>query len=321
MKQHDAPEWISGDKLRAILQPRALADALHAAFSNRSLEAPLRHSHPLPSPTPNTRLLLMPAWEAKGHFGVKLVTVFPGNATTGHATVNATYVLFDGVTGRPMTLMDGEILTLLRTGATSALAARFLARTDARHLLIVGAGRLAPWMARAHAASHPYDSISIWSRNPANAEHVAAALLSDGIIANVAPTLSFACAQADVICCATTARSPVVHAEWVRPGTHIDLVGGFTRDMREVDNAMIAKALLYADSRAAVLSEAGDLTQAIEEGIISPDHLKAELGELCRGEYPGRSNDQQITLFKSVGSAVADLAAATLAWKSIHHEQ
>ena len=198
--------------------------------------------------------------------------------------------------------------------AASALAAQHLARDDARTLLMVGAGHLAPWLVRAHVALRPgLSRVSVWARRSEGAEALAAKLRAEGIDASATTDLAAAVAQADVISCATTATVPVLRGEWLLPGTHLDLVGGFRPDMREVDDAAVARcARIVVDTRAGALAEAGDLVGPLARGVITPQRISGELAELLRGECAGRTADDQITLFKSVGTALEDLAAARL---------
>jgi len=241
------------------------------------------------------------------------VTVMPGAAARGAGTVRASYLLLDRDTGEPRALLDGEALTLRRTAAASALAAQHLARPDARRLLVVGSGRLAPWMARAHVALNPeLVHVSVWGRNLDAVEDVVEALRDEGIDAEVADDLHAAIVAAEVISCATTSREPLVRGAWLQPGTHLDLVGGFRRDMREADDVAVARARIVVDTYAGALAEAGDLVQPIEAGVIAREQVVAELAELLRGEKRGRLAPTDITLFKSVGTALEDLAAARL---------
>jgi ornithine cyclodeaminase len=302
---------LAADDLEASLDFPSLVDALRAGFA-KGAEAPLRHVH-LVAPGTQGRLLLMPAWREGEVAGVKLVTVFPENRARGIATVAALYVLLDGETGHPRALVDGETLTLRRTGAASALASTYLSRPDSETLLVVGTGTLAPYMAAAHCAVRPIRRVLVWGRASARAEALAAALSSKGMRASAAPELDAALAEADIVTCATTATEPVLHGAAVRPGTHVDLVGGFTRAMREADDALVARAELYVDTYAGALAEAGDLVQPMERGIITREAVLAELAELVKGERPGRTRREAITVFKSVGTALEDLYAAQLA--------
>ncbi len=301
--------YLSAAQVHAALEDRALVDALRTAF-REGCTAPLRQTHDLGG---GDRLLLMPAWQSGRSMGVKLVTVFPGNRERGAATVAALYVLLDGATGHPCALIDGEALTLRRTAAASALASQYLSRTDSRHLLVVGTGALAPHMARAHCVVRPIDAVTVWGRRPGQAQALAAQLSAGGIPARAQADLEAALAQADIVTCATTAMAPVIPGAWVRPGTHVDLVGGFTPQMREADDALVARAEVYVDTYAGALAEAGDLTQTLDNGALARERVRAELAELARGERSGRSDESQVTLFKSVGSALEDLCAARLA--------
>jgi ornithine cyclodeaminase len=300
----------SADEVHAALPWADLADVLEDAFIAGDTDAPRRHAHDVGG---SGSLLLMPAWSSDA-LGVKLVTVMPGAARRGAATVQASYLLLDRDTGVPRALIDGEALTLRRTAAASALAAQSLARPDATRLLVVGSGRLAPWMARAHVALRPdLTHVDVWGRNADAAEEVVEVLRDEGIDAEVALDLRHAVEAADVVSCATTAREPLLQGAWLKPGVHLDLVGGFRRDMREADDAAVARARVYVDTFDGALAEAGDLTQPIERGVIARAHVLGELAQLLRGEVEGRRRADEITLFKSVGTALEDLAAARLA--------
>lgn len=303
--------YSAADVARALDFPR-LADALAQAFA-RGAEVPLRHAHAL---SPQDSLLLMPAWSAAA-LGVKLVTVFPGNAARGAATVNAVYVLLDRDSGAPRAVIDGEELTLRRTAAASALAARYLARADASNLLLVGSGRLAPYMARAHCALRPrLTRVRVWGRSDQSVQTTAQLLRDHGLPVEVAHDLESAARDAHIITCATTSTQPLVHGAWLAPGTHLDLVGGFRPAMREVDDAAVARARIVVDTYAGALAEAGDLVEPLARGAITRDSVVAELAQLVRGERAGRRDDAEITLFKSVGTALEDLAAAELVVRS-----
>jgi ornithine cyclodeaminase len=299
--------YSADDVARALDYPR-LADALAAAFA-RGAQVPLRHSHNL---SDRDALLLMPAWSDSA-LGVKLVTVFPENAARGAATVNALYVLFDRARGAPVALIDGEELTLRRTAAASALAARFLARQDASNLLLVGSGRLASYMARAHYALRPgLTRVHVWGRSDQRAQTTAQLLRDASLPAEVVTDLESAVRAAHIVTCATTSTTPLVRGVWLAPGTHLDLVGGFRRAMREADDAAIGRARIVVDTYAGALAEAGDLVEPLERGVITRSNVVAELAELARGDKPGRTSAAEITLFKSVGTALEDLAAAEL---------
>lgn len=308
------PRFYSAGEVHAALDWERLVEALAAAFA-AGAQVPLRHAHRLGEAD---TLLLMPAWrdpdaDGAGALGVKIVTVMPGNAARGAATVNALYLLLDRASGEPRAVIDGEALTLRRTAAASALAARYLARADSANLLVIGTGRLAPYMARAHCALRPAVArVRLWGRRLEAAQTAAQLLRDEGLPAEAAADLEAAVRDAHIISCATTATVPVVRGAWLAPGTHLDLVGGYTRAMREADDAAVARARIFVDTYDGALAEAGDLASPLARGVIARTQIEAELAELVRGEKPGRRGGDEITLFKSVGSAIEDLAAAQL---------
>jgi ornithine cyclodeaminase len=297
--------------LRAALPWDALIDALAEMFRD-GCDAPLRHRHVMPGAAGHENtLLLMPAWRAGGQTGVKIVHVAPGNAAAGQPAVHAAYLLSDAVTGAPLALMDGGELTDRRTAAASLLAARFLARPESSRLLLLGSGKVARALAEGYAARFPITDIAIWSPTAANAARLAATLAAEGLPARAVDRPDPA--GADIVSAATLSAAPLVRGAEVAPGTHVDLVGAYRPDMRECDGALLARATLAVDTRAGALAEAGDILSAIAEGAIGPGHVAADLGELCRGEHPGRRTPEEVTVFKSVGWAGEDLAAAALA--------
>lgn len=292
----------AAEEVHQALPWERLAGAIERAFV-AGAEVPLRHAHALSA---SDTLLLMPAWDRR-LIVTKLVTVMPGAAST----VCASVLVLDRTSGEPLALLDGEAVTLRRTAATSALAARRLARDDAESLLLVGTGRLAPWMARAHAALRPgLRRIEVWGRRHESAAALARRLADEGLPAVPVGELEPAVRRAHLVCCATTSTEPLVRGAWLAPGTHLDLVGGFRRDMREADDAAVAASQVVVDTYAGALAEAGDLVQPLAAGLIDRRHIRAELAELLRGERPGRQGPAAITLFKSVGTALEDLAAA-----------
>jgi alanine dehydrogenase len=294
----------SAGEVHAALPWAPLAQALEAAFV-AGAQVPLRHAHALSA---QDSLLLMPAWNAQV-LVLKLVTVMPDAPDT----VQATVLVADRATGAPLAVLDGEALTLRRTAATSALAARHLARADAHTLLLVGSGRLAGWMARAHMALRPaLRQVLVWGRRPEAAAALAGTLAQEGLPARAVGGLEAAVRGACIVCCATTSERPLVLGRSLAPGTHLDLVGGFTPRMREVDDAAVAAARIVVDTFTGALAEAGDLVQPLAAGVIGRGHVVGELAELLRGHCAGRTHPGEITLFKSVGTALEDLAAAQM---------
>jgi ornithine cyclodeaminase len=267
----------------------------------------------------------MPAWtdfnaagsSANGHIGVKIVTVSPDNNAIGKPAVMGLYLLLNGATGEPEALIDGQRLTQWRTACASALAASYLAREDASRLLVIGAGALSPFLTKAHSAVRPITTIRIWNRTAANAEKVAAQLRAEGLPAEAATDLDAELTAADIVSSATISTSPLVKGALLKPGTHVDLVGGFTPDMRESDDDAISRAAIYVDTRAGATKEAGDIVQPLKSGLLKPEGIVADLHELARGEKTGRTSASQITLFKSVGAALEDLAAGIAVYKAL----
>ena len=303
---------VDAATVERVLDFPSLVAALDAAFRD-GRDVPLRHHHVIPQPTGrDAMLLLMPAWSARGPVGIKIVTVYPDNRSHGLSGVLGTYLLLDGATGAPRAVIDGTMLTRRRTAAASALAASRLARKDARRMVMVGTGALAPHLVHAHAAMRPIREVAVWGRRPAAAAALARRLADDGFEARAVDDLAAAVAAADLVTCATPSTEPLVRGAWLRPGTHVDLVGGFTPTMREVDDEAVGRARVFVDTRADALHEAGDLIQPIRRGTITEAAVIADLFDLARGKATGRRDDQEITLFKSVGTALEDLAAAEL---------
>jgi ornithine cyclodeaminase len=290
----------------------SLIDRLDTAF-REDATAPLRHRHDLPGGGGGL-MLIKPAWRPQGPVAVKIVNVFPQNARRDLPAVQGTVLLFNGETGAPCAVIDGQALTNRRTAAASALAARYLARIDAAVHLVVGTGQLAPELARAHAAVRPIARTIVWGRNPDKARAVAQLLASEGFIAETAGDLRSAVEVADIVSCATLSTEPLVSGDWLKPGAHLDLVGGYRPDMREADDAAIRACRVFVDTRDGAQVEAGDLTQPIAAGVLSPAGIAGELADLCNHRIKGRLSDTECTLFKSVGTALEDLAAAELVW-------
>ncbi len=259
----------------------------------------------------DARLLVMPAWNER-YLGVKLVNVFPGNAALGLPAVSSTYVLSDGTTGQVEAIIDGETLTARRTAAIAALGASFLAPPQGGDLLLIGAGRVARELPAAFATVRPIDTVTVWARRPEQAATLARELAAAGIAAAPCGDLARAVSAAAIIACATLSTEPIVRGDWLRPDAHLSLIGGFRPSMREADSAAIARSHVVADTRSGVMAEAGDILAPIAEGVIDADHVRAELSDLCRRPIAPMPSFGTPTVFKSVGHAAQDLAAALL---------
>jgi ornithine cyclodeaminase len=275
--------------------------------------APPRHHHRIElDPGPNATLLLMPAWTPHDALGVKIVNVFPGNNKKGLPGLYSLYCLFDAEHGTPIALLDGNVLTARRTAAVSALAASYLARPDAARLLVVGAGRAASLLPEAFREVRAIHRVTVWNRTAAAAQVLVDRLRALDFDASVAPDLEAGVRAADIVSCATLATRPLVLGEWLHPGIHLDLIGSFTPEMRETDDAAIRRASVFVDTETA-LAESGDLLQPLPSGAFVAGRLVGTLSDLCAGRHPGRKHPQELTLFKAVGTAMSDLAAAMVA--------
>ena len=316
---------ISADDVDRTLTFSGLVETLRTAFFEGAVQ-PVRHHHSVERPQgAASTLLLMPAWtdfsrEAagrSGHIGVKVVTVSPDNNLVGKPAVMGLYLLLDGTSGEPLALIDGQRLTQWRTAAASALASTYLSRPESSRLLVIGAGAMAPFLARAHAAVRPISEIRIWNRTWANAQKLAMILSAEGFDAEAVGDLDSELGRADIVSSATISATPLVKGELLRAGTHVDLVGGFTPDMRESDDEAVLRARIYVDTRAGATREAGDIVQPLKSGTIIHEDIVGDLAELSRGEATGRRTAEEITLFKSVGAALEDLAAGVAVYKKI----
>lgn len=317
---------IDAAAVHAALAYSRLIPRLREAFRIGG-EVPLRSHFHIDAPVdgigaggPGGTLLVMPAWQPGRHIGIKAVSVYPDNPKHGLPSVIGAYLLFDARTGAPKAVIDGVALTLRRTACASALAADYLARTDARHLLMIGAGSLAPHLVRAHCAVRDYKRIEIWNRNRDRAYAMAEKLTDLNASIAVVEDLEASLRVADTVSCATLSREPLVRGDWLKPGTHVDLVGGFTPEMREADDATVKRAAadggLWVDTRTGATKEAGDIVDPLNRGVIAPKAVRGDLFDLCRKDAYARQDATAITLFKSVGSALEDLAAAELVAES-----
>lgn len=303
---------IGAAQVAGALPLAALVDHLAIAL-RRPAAAPLRLGV---SRQTGRELLVMPAM-ADRYAGVKILTVTADNGANGLPVIGGLFILIDTRTGETLAILDAEELTARRTAAISALAARALSRPDACRLLLLGTGHLAPFLAEAHAAIRPIDTVEVWGRSTVKAERTAAEVrrrLPDARVA-IADDLAAAAGRADIISAATRATEPLIRGSWVKPGTHVDLVGGYRPDMREIDDQGVRQSVIYVDTVEGALAEAGDLRTPLEQGVIAPDAIRGDIGALVAGELalpPGTR-----TLFKSVGTALADLAAAELVWEKI----
>lgn len=308
---------IDAVAIDAALNFPALIDAIDDALRS-DVVVPVRHHHLIERRDGDATNLIMPAWSAGagGVIGIKIVNVFPGNSQRGLPTIHGSYLLMDGDTGVPLSVMDGGRITLWRTAATSALAARYLSASDASVHLMVGAGALAPFYIRAHRAVRPISRSLIWNRSRAGSEKIVAEMAAEGTAVEIADDLETAAREADVISTATLSKEPLIRGAWLKPGAHLDLVGAFNPAMRETDDDAVLRSRLFVDTRGGVLKEGGDLVQPIRAGLIAPEAIEAELADLAASRVVVMRGKGDITLYKSTGGAIFDLAAAALVAKA-----
>lgn len=286
-----------------------LINALKEMFI-RGCEAPERDHYSVGSD--GKTLLVMCAWEKDRYVGTKLVTIFPSNAKLSLPSVYGVYVLIDGVTGQPEAILDGGELTARRTAATSALAASYLARENAEIFTMVGTGRLSRNLIEAHASVRPYKKIWIWGRRYERAKEVAAQCAEIGLPVSAAEDLESSVRRSDVVSCATLSHEALVKGAWLRRGTHIDLVGAFKPSMRETDGEVWRKAsLAIVDTHEGAVSDAGDIILAEADGVPAFRRVAGDLATLLRAGCSGRKHGEEVTIFKSVGASIEDLAAAS----------
>jgi ornithine cyclodeaminase/alanine dehydrogenase-like protein (mu-crystallin family) len=294
---------VGAEELRALIPMRAAIDALERAFSTEDPSGTPPRSH---VGTTAGTLLVMPAAGDAG-VGVKLVTITPANPQDGLALIQAVYVLFDPKTQAPVAVIEGAALTALRTAAVSALATEWLARPDAGRLVIFGSGVQARAHVEAMCEVRPVGSVTVVSRNDTHAAIFADEIREEGLHVRVGTPADVE--TADLICTCTTSETPLFDGRKLAPGVHINAVGAYQPETRELDTATVVRARVVVENRVAALLEAGDLLIPIAEGAIGPDHLVADLGELVGGAVV-RASEEDVTVFKSVGLAFEDLVVA-----------
>jgi ornithine cyclodeaminase len=304
---------LDAAEIRSRAPMGELIECLRQAFRDPPAAAG-RQIAPIPGGHGDRLLLYMPAFDGAGAGAIKLVTIFPDNGNNGLPTIQAALIVFSS-TGTPVALLDGAMVTRLRTGAASALASTYLSRADSAHLLVIGTGALAPYMALAHATVRPIRRVTVAGRREERSRETAGeirSLLGGNIEVGIATALADAVPTADIICCATSSAQPVLAGKWLRPGAFIDLVGGFSPVRREADDEVVLRSRLFVDTFEGALAEAGDLVQPLERGLIGRERIEGELSDLVSGRATGRKGADEIILFKSVGTAIEDLAAAKL---------
>ena len=311
--------YIDSDAVKRALPYAETVAALRRIYAEKSLEA-RREWVDISgvNGVEGTCMAYMPAFGPGHDITSKIFTLFPDNKARGLPTINAVVLVFDAGTGQLKALVDGTELTRRRTAAMCALASTYLSREDSRTLTVCGSGALAPHAALAHAAVRPIDKIGIWARNPQAAADVVARVKSErpDIAAFVVDDLARACAHSDLVSCQTSSPDPLVFGDWIAPGTHLDFVGSHDPNKRECDDKTASISRIYVDVMESAMREAGDILIPIANGAIKASDVLGDLSDLCRENVVGRTSAEQITMFKSTGSALADMAAAELAVKN-----
>jgi ornithine cyclodeaminase/alanine dehydrogenase len=302
--------------LERVLDPAAVIIAVESAFSEAAAgRAPALPRAVLPMAKGGVFVGMISALPRRQALGAKLVTVVEANRKRGLPTLHASYLLSDPETGAPLAFMEAGFLTAIRTGAASAVAAKYLARPGSRRVACFGAGVQAEFQLRCFKAALPVESVAVVGRDPTRAWAFAARMRGAlGVPVEVTPDRRAAVREADVVTCATTSSRPVFAGRDLRPGAHVDAIGAFRPDTREVDTETVKRARVVVDTYHGAWTEAGDLLIPIKAGAITRRHVRAELAEVVARRKPGRTRPDEITLFKSVGWAPEDAAAARLAY-------
>lgn len=307
------PLYLDAAHLGRVLQDAPVVACLIDFFRSRPV-TPLRQRL---AESDGRELIVMPIMCAP-YSGVKMLTVVPSNAGSLYPVISGQFTLVDMHSGMTLANLDASELTAWRTAGVAAAAAARLARTDARTLTVLGAGHIIPYLAAAHAKVRAIDNVVVWARRAdaaaAAAERITERLDRSGITVEVSADLETAVRRGDIVSAATRSTNGLIEGHWLSPGTHVDLVGGYRPDMREIDDAGLLRSSVYVDDRLAVLNEAGDLIDPMLRGTFTQDAVKGDLADLALS-HVGRTSVDEITLFKSVGVAASDLALAILAWQ------
>lgn len=304
---------LTSTQVRALAPMSRVIHCLEEAFRH-GCHAPVRQVTGVPGGEEDRLLLIMPACHSDGGAAIKVVTYFPDNPRRGMPTIHGVIVVFDE-TGAPGAVLDGSAVTHLRTGAASALASRYLSREDSAHLALIGTGALAPSMAEAHCTVRPITRVSVCGREStkvARAAEEIRARVGKQVEVLIPGSTQAAVESADIVCCCTSSATPVVFGRWLKPGAFVDLVGSFSPARRESDDDVVRQARLFVDTFEGALSEAGDLLDPLQRGVIGREQIEGELSDLVRGRVSGRRSPGERIVFKSVGAAIEDLATARM---------
>ncbi len=293
------------------------------AFADRDLLVPPRHHHDFPNPKigADSSLLLMPAWNPGKEAGVKIVTVSPENTQFDLPSIQGTYIYLDAQNGTIKGILDAKELTVKRTAATSALASTYLSREESSSLLMIGTGALSANLIKAHASVRPIKKVFVWGRHFFKAKQICELLKNEKFEIYPIKTIEEKISEVDIISCATLSQTPLVLGQYLQPGQFVDLVGAYKKDMREADDEAIVKSEVFVDTYQGGLKESGDIVIPLNKGLLKTSDIRADLFELCRIQKVGRKNNEETIIFKSVGHALEDLAAANYFYQKYINQQ
>lgn len=312
--------FIDSEFIDSHTDYKNLIDEIKNGFASSTIIVPQRHHHNYKNPpVQDSTLLIMPAWNPGNDLGVKIVTVSPENSTHNLPSIQGTYIYFDAVKGIPKAILEAKSLTTKRTAATSALAASFLAKKDASSMLMIGTGALSTQLILAHCSVRPIKKVYVWGRDPLKVKEISRKLKGKTFEIQPIKNIEDIIEKVDIISVATLSKTPLVLGKYLQKGQHIDLVGSFKKDMREADDETIKNSKIFVDTYGGI-KESGDLYIPLKKGILKENEIKSDLPELCKEEKKGRVNNEEITLFKSVGHALEDLTAAKYYYEQFIHD-
>ena len=310
-------KFISAQKIRKIIRFNSLISEIENVYKNDS-DVPLRQVYNISPKNNSDQLLLMPAFSKEGYYGVKLLNVFDNNPLIGLPRINAIYIMYDRKNGNILAAFDGTEITKQRTSVMSAIASKYLSKKESKKLLVLGTGALIPYMIRAHCSVRPIEEILIWGRNTNKVKKIVKFYKDSNYRVSSVDCLEDACAMADIITSATSSKKEFIKGSWLNKSVHIDLVGAHTKQMAELDAYGFSLGEIYVDDKEAVLVEAGDLINSINLDFINKRNIKADIKQLIIENKIRRNNKKKITIYKSVGHALSDLATAIYIFKKLN---
>ena len=310
-------EFISAQKIKKIIKIKGLINEIENIYRSDSF-VPLRQVYNIIPQNNAAQMMVMPAFSIDGCYGVKLLNVFPNNPLVGLPRVKALYVLYEQKNGEIKLILDGTEITKQRTAAMSAIASKFLSKINSKTLLIIGTGALVSYMINAHCFVRPIENILIWGRNKNKVKNIVRMYKNSNLKVSAIDSLEEACGISDIITSVTSAKKEFIKGSWLNNTAHIDLLGAHTKDMAELDPYGFSLGEIYVDDKEAVLIEAGDLMQSIKLGYISKNDIKADIKQLIMSNDLKRDKKDKVTIYKSVGHALSDLAAANYIFKVLN---